>query len=544
MQYVNVYEPISNVTSDVQRTHIVYSGGHYYNHQIYTADSWSSSLTAQTLFTINPPSTQTIMDRNVKIRCYFEVTVDADLKLTLDDSLRQFPINSLIDNLIIQINGTTLSENVADKIHALMTYGNNMQTRNDSCSISLAQPDQFQEYADYATLGTARNVCAAYGENSAEPSRGSCTTIVLDPVTPLRKFRVVLTEPIITSPFESPFCKDKEEGFVNINQMNFTFRWVQNVSRILSHSILGNPINVVSVTMYSPPQLLVLYVTPAMGQVLPSVQTLFYHKTLDYIKVQPTILPGASALYISDSIKMSQILESLLFFVRRNRSLMNHTTSDSFCRIDNVNILYNNQSSLLSTATSDQLYEITKRNGSNLSYAAFNKFRGGVMKINFGKDIALIEGEAPGMQGQYTIQLQIQYTNTSNTTLVTPEAFLCLNMVGMVQIMENACVISLGNLNKEIVTEVQSSGGQISHADYMNLQGGSFLSGLKNFFNKVSKFISPVAHALSNVPMLAPYAGPIATVADAVKTATGGKLKGKGLSGGGLSGGSRRMSRR
>ena len=544
MDFVNVYDPRSDITANgSQRTHVVFSGGSRLNEQTYIADSWGAvgQPFSQALWTINPPSTQTIVDRYIKIRCFFEIEVNADLKYGLDDALRQYPIHSLCETLTVQINGESISDNVSDKLHALLNYGVTQKERNCSVSTTPAMPDNFQEYADYAQFGTAKNPLGGYGENGAEDPRGGFV-IVPDAVTPLRKFKVVCVEPIMMSPFFQG-VGDAEEGFVNINQMNINYRWTQNLSKILSHSSLGNAITNVSVSMYQPPELLVTYLTPAENQILPALQTLPYSKTLDYIKQQPTILAGASALYISDSIKLSQIPDTMYFFVRRNRSTGNQNVSDSFCRIDNIQVLWNNQSGLMGTATPDQLYEMSKRNGCDLSYQQFSKYRGSVLAIKFGENIGLLEAEAVGCQGQYTIQLQIRYTNVSSETLVQPEAMLLFHLVGSVQIAENMARASLGNLTRDIVLETKGSGRAMSHSDYKRLQGGSFWTSLKSFFNKASHLVSPIAKALSNVPALAPYATPIAGISDVVRQATGGRMgSGRGLSGGQMT--KRRLSRR
>jgi len=542
MEFVNVYDTRSDVTADIQRTHVVLSGASRLNQQVYVADSWGAvgQPFSQALWTINPPSTQTIVDRYIKIRTFFEIEVNEDLKYGLDDALRQYPIHSLCETLTVQINGESISDNVSDKLHALLTYGLSIDDRNCSVSTTPTMPDMFQEYADYAQYGSSKNSLGGYGENGAEDPRGGFV-IIPDPVTPLRKFKVVCVEPILMSPFFQG-VGDEEEGFVNVNQMNINYRWTQNLSKILSHSSRGNNITAVGVTMYQPPELLVTYLTPAENQMLPALQTLSYSKTIDYIKQQPTLLAGESGLYISDSIKLSQIPKSLYFFVRRSRATSNQNTSDSFCRIDNVQILWNNQSGLLGTATPDQLFEMSQRNGCKLSYQQFSKYRGSVLCVDFGRDIGLMAQEAVGCQGQYTIQLQIKYTNVSSET-VTCEAMLLMHLLGTFQIAENLARASLGNLTRDIVLSTKESGRSLSHSDYKKLQGGSFWTGLKSFFNKVSHIVSPIANTLKNVPALAPYATPIAGISDIVKSATGGKMRrGGGVSGGGMP--KRRLSRR
>lgn len=392
MEAIKVIEPRVNVKSDVEKNHVVLMGGLRVNQQVNPADSWGSPGTqpVQALWTINPPSTQTIVDRNMKVRCYFEIKTDQDLQIGTNDALRQFPISSLTDVLSVQINGENISDNVSDKLHAMLCFGNNADDRNSQCSTTTTMPDNYKKYADWGTYGSAKSPLSNYGENGAEDPRGGFPITVVDSKT----IRVVLTENIILSPFLSPF-QQQEEGFVNVNQLNISFRWKSNLSQILSHSSLGNAITTVLVTMYQAPEMLTTFITPDLTQPIPQLQVLPYYNSQDYVKNIGAVAIGAEVLCISDSIKLSQIPRKLYLFVRHQRSTSNQNTSDSFLKIKRLSVLWNNQSGLFSSASEQDLFEISKRNGLNLTYPQWDKYRGGVMCIEFGKDVGLLDNEAP-----------------------------------------------------------------------------------------------------------------------------------------------------
>ncbi len=392
METIKVIEPRCNVKADVEKNHGVLMGAMRVNQQVNPADSWGSVGTqpVQALWTINPPSTQTIVDRNMKVRAYFEVTVDQDLQLGTNDALRQFALSSLCDVLSVQINGENISDNCSDKLHAMLCYGNNADGRNSQCSTTPTMPDNYKKYGDWGLYGSAKNPLSAYGENSSEDARGGFPVQVISP----RVFRVVLTENVLLSPFLSPFGR-QDEGFVNINQINISYRWKSNLSQILSHSSLGAAITSVGVTMYQAPEILTTYLTPDLTQAIPQLQVLPYYNSQDYIKNIGSLADGQSTRVISDSIRLSQIPRKLYLFVRHQRSTSTQNTSDSFLKISGLSILWNNQSGLFSGATEQDLFEISKRNGLNLTYPQWSKYRGGVMCIEFGKDIGLLDNEAP-----------------------------------------------------------------------------------------------------------------------------------------------------
>lgn len=525
METIKVIEPRVNVKSDVEKNHVVLYGALRVTEQVEPAQSWGSvgAKPVQALFTLNPPSTSTIVDRFIRIRGYFEIKTDADLELGLNDALRQFPIASITDVLNCQINGETLSDNTADKIHALSCYGNDPQSRQESVSTSASAPDAYQQYADWATYGSAKNPLAKFGESTYDP-RGGFPVEVID----ARTIRVILTEPIFMSPFLSGYGR-QSEGFVNVNQMNLNWRWKSDLSQMLSHSSLGNAITAVSVSMYQAPELLVNYLTPDLMELIPQLQTLPLTKQNEYLKTYDGIADGASQLMISDSIKLSQIPRKLFLFARHKRSTSTHATSDSFLKIDNLNVLWNNQSGLLSNASEQQLYEISRRNGLNLSYGSWSKYRGGVMCIEFGKDIGLLDSEAPGVQGQYTISVQMRTTNVSGAVF-DAEFFMVFLYEGTFSVFENGARASLGNLTQEMVLASKQS-DEMDYHQYTDLSGGSFWTELKGFVNKVARGVQSVgkfaAPALSAAfPEFAPVISGVMRGADAVRNATGGGLSG------------------
>lgn len=75
MQAIKVIEPRVNIKDDLEKNHIVLQGGLRYTEQKHTADSYGSlgAVPVQALWTIYPPSTQTIVDRLFRVRMYVQV---------------------------------------------------------------------------------------------------------------------------------------------------------------------------------------------------------------------------------------------------------------------------------------------------------------------------------------------------------------------------------------------------------------------------------------------------------------------------------------
>jgi hypothetical protein len=483
----------------------------------------------------------------MKVRCYLEIKADADFQLGSNDALRQLPISSIADVITCQINGETVSDNLADRVHAMLSAGDREEW-NKSLSMSACMPDMYQNYADKASAsfgGTAKNALAGYGEASAYDPRGGFPVEVVDSTT----VRYVVTEPLLLSPFYSGQGR-QEQGFVNVQQFNISIRWKADLSKVWSHdSKNGNAITTLDVKFYRAPELLTTYLTPDLTQPIPQLQVLPYHKPIDYIKssTPAALAPGASTQITSDSIKLSQIPRKLMVFCRRNRSTSDYKKADSFLAIQNIDLLWNNQSGLLSQCGPQELYEISRRNGSNMSFPQWSKYRGSCFIAEFGKDIGLLDNEAPGVQGQYTLQVRATVKNTDD--LEDPQDFdadfyVTVVNEGTFSISENQARASLGNLTPASVLAAKAS-DELDYDHYEALQGGRFSTKLKHFVNKVARGIQKGVKAAELAgPGLAaafPELAPALSTLPAVGRAAG---VARELTGGSMMGGRRRGRRR
>jgi hypothetical protein len=542
MQSVVVMSPRANVVSDVERNHLIKVGPSRIEPQVIPALSWGTPGAAprSAQWSVSPPSTQTIVDRFVRTKIYLEVkSGNQAFQIGLNDALRQYPISSITDTITAQINGETVSQNSGDFIHALGAFGTDVPERNKSLSTTASQPDQYQEYSDWATYGSARNVMAAYGENATEQTRGGLDyKIAADGLS----FRIEITEPLFLSPFFSGHGNE-QEGMVNISQINLTIRWSSILSKIMSHSSLGGDLGTLDVSFYQAPELLLNYLSPDLTQQLPAVQTLPYSQQQEYVRPMGAVASLASTTVISDSVKLSMIPDRMYLFCRHSRTGMTEAVTDSFLKINRVRVNWNNSSSLLGTASSEQLYEMSSRAGLDMTYPQFSKYRGSVVCVQFGKDIGLGDAEAPGVVGQYTISTQIDVENTS-TLAHDYEFFMVFSMGGTFSVFENGARASIGNLTQQEVLMARSSAPRMDYHEASRLSGGGFFDNLKKFANTVSKGVQSVAGVVGNVagaiPLpfaqkLAQGANMVGDVAGSVRSLTGGRVSGGRVSGGAMS---------
>lgn len=501
MNTIVVKEQVMDVVSDSQQNHIVYSGCQRSTQQVLSAQSsqLNPSPPQQTTFVYNPPSLQSVVDREIYVKAYLDVVVNQPLVFGVEDCLRAFPLNSITNITSVSINGESVSDNSGEKLAPLLTYGVTSQELDRTASTTPAQPDSYQQYNSWVTEGSARNPACFYGENSGCVSRGSFELEILSPT----HFRCVVSEPLFISPLSQGF-HGKVEGMVNVSELVVVLTHSQNVGRILSHSSNGNPITVVSTTFYRVPELLLTICTPPIDQPIPSLQQLPYQKPNQYVREMGNIAPGATQNIYSDTVRLSLIPEYIYLFAKHSQSTESFATSDSFLSIENVSVSWGNDTGILANASKEQLFQICQKNGCTLSWPAWSRFRGGVMAIRLGAEIGLQPFEAPGLSGSYTIQVNITFKNQSASTFNGSFYLVTMNS-GVFSIAANVGRASLGGLTPEIILEARRSGRQMSHADYKRLSGGSFWTSLKSIINKVSGALAPVLGAVN------PALGQIAT---------------------------------
>ena len=538
MSIIRVIEPRCDIRSDVEQNHVVLGGSQRVTQQILSADS-SQLLPAPpstSQWSITPPSNQTIVDRKIMVRHYIQVDATGGaFEVGTNDSLRQFPVSSLIDVTTVEINGESVSDQTGDKLHALLCYGNNGSDRTKSVSVAPAMPDAYQDYNDWTLYGTGKCPLKEYGESSYEDGRGGFP--VAETVGALIR-RYVVTEPLWISPMYQGFGH-QTEGFVNINQLNISLRYKSDTSRVWSHASSGQPITNVTCKFYRAPEVLITYLTPDSLQPIPDVQVLPYSKPQQYIKNAGTVAPGDTTTLYSDSVRLSQIPRALYLFVRHDQPSSTFAVPDSFLSIEGVSVNWNNESGLLASATQQDLFEMSSRNGLNLSWSGFSKYRGSVLCLEFGKDIGLPDSQAPGVQGSFTIQVNLTCRNTGTSNFSGDFYMVTLNE-GTFSIAQNSARASIGNFSPEMILKATQA-PHMSDYHYRSLHGGGFFTSLKNVLGSVAHGVSklaPIAQSVSEkfAPELSPLVSQVGDVASASA-----RLLGKGGGRGGrLIGGSLR----
>lgn len=477
------------------------------------------------------------------------VTVPAGAKLFdigNNFSLQAFPFNSLLTTATVQINNTTVSINMKDVIPSLLRLNDSRELyRWNSTTPSL--PDQaYGVYAD--AIGTNNNPMAAYGNASYDVDqvpRGAfplviaqrylngvaqgAGTLAMGTGVAGDVYEIVLTtivtEPLFLSPFIYGHPQFNQQGLLGINNMAFTLNIDNLAARLCSSTAvqgaggnwivkspagqspitLGdpyagtlaftNPVAVGGLAPVSAPALLFRFLSTQPSDMVETKNIVPYMDFPRYLTASannPSVANGATATLTTSNLQINQIPDLFIINIRKPMAQQNCFDPTGFLSIRSISINLNNQSGLLSSASTFDLWKMSVKNGSTQSWAEFSgqAFKtdaatgavvpvastGSLLIINPAYDLSLPDYISCGSLGNYNFQAQISVYNQLAT--MNPEIIVtCVNS-GIFTTQQGVSAVYTGILTKEMVLAAKTSGqaSAMMSAEVSRMVGGSMLN--------------------------------------------------------------------
>lgn len=562
-----------------------------------------SSSNSSIVFNVQIPSENIVIDRHLLVASQLAFQISAGgagvyavpdgeqvFQYGLTDCLQAFPLNSLFTTTQATINNVSVSTNLQDILPMIMRMNDKrMLSRYNSLTPSL--PDaQWGEYKD--GTGTNSNPLAAYNNTSYDEDfepRGAyhldflqidryVNGVYVDrsPIcvaaagtnTWVISIKVSVTEPFLAL---SPFINCEPEnsaGIVGVNNMSMVLNIDASCKRLFStanNAVVGGN----SLGGYISNIALGLPVAPNAG----SSQSVGFVNTrllFNFLSLQPeqyakistknvvpfldyprylttftsgtTIAPAGSFTLTSQSIQLNQIPDLIMICARVPMSSQNWNYTSSFLTINSVSINFNNASGLLASATQQDLYNLSFRNGSAQSYYEFrgsadvnDNATGGVLaKATTGSmlvlnpvfDFSLPSYLSASSLGQYQFQFNINVSNQYDFSIVQPELCILTMNSGVFATQQGTSQIFTGILTKEQVlrTKEQNPVPHLDSVEYKRMVGGKLqnrgMGSLMKMMKRVPEAIAAKAGAMS-----------------------AGAMSGAGMSGGSISGGKKSVSK-
>lgn len=525
-----------------------------------------------------PPNDKTFMSRKLKLRCDITVTFTGTntnpgaTRLFAEDGLWAFrnnPLNNSMQTIQAKFNGQTVTQSQNELIQPLSNYNENHRERNAAKSLSAcSMADNYQKYS-YGK-DTLKNPLASLKDSSYDIGRSNIKLVeIVNHTTTQFQAKYQLAEYIMMSPFAWMECDDS--AFIHLQDFSLKFTMVSNLAEaMLSHVDPSDLANVtitnasVSITGAS---LLQYFITPTLQQLaqIPREINYDYYDVNYYPTIITSAIPATSALGVNDAwtppatsviqsnnITVNYVPHRMYFFIRKLQANRLAYEPDVYPSIEALQLQFGNDPAIFVNASQQQLYEICRKNGYRYSFnewsgweysvSGIRGLRGSIMAVDFGYDVQLKNGLAPGVGGNFNIQVQISVKNLSQSALAANQYAFYQVVVnqGVFKIGNGTALPELGTLNMSDVINAKMD-PKIMNADlYRKVQMG--YGG--NIFSSIGKFALRNVLSGATLPFRA-----IGDLADVAKAVGSGKKKKKGgvYSGGVRVGGVRagkRLSRR
>ena len=493
------------------RDFAVYEGGEQITYNPFSTTAFSNNYIT---FNVKTPSPRVVLDRKIYIRYTIQLTFNpvanpSNTKVLVSghDAFRAFPLTSCMTSINLQINGVGITLNPEDIIHALLRYNTCEKVLDLDYSTAPSMLDKSQDYAQL--YNTNRNPLAYYGDNGYQIGRGGFVIKSLVNTNTQAVLVAEITEPLFVSPLN--FGAGNSQGFVGVTELDVSIN-LSNLSRMWSHltSTNGVVFNEQSIVpQISNPTLLLCYITPKEIFPIPTSVSYSYYFVRDIQTNQGIVVPpNTTANLIMTNTQLASIPRRIFIYAERPRSGTGQKTlltTDTFFSIESVSITWNNINSVLASATKQDLYQISKKNGCNLSWdewsgensPRFNStpigqndteitLTGSVLCLDMGEDIGLNSLLAPGVGGNYNLQVYVNVKNIHPTDSIAPTLHCVIVSEGAFTILNNTAIPSDAILSKVDVLNVS----QMPETDLPPLDafyGGSFWSKLKDIGSDVLK---------------------------------------------------------
>jgi hypothetical protein len=333
----------------------------------------------------------------------------------------------------------------------------------------------------------------------------------------------------------------------------------------------GNALGTANSNMFSNTRLLMTFLTPHPSDLMPARNIVPFYELPRYVttNLSPVLRVGATAVgsnfvipytvnggtqLTSQTLQLNQIPDKLAIMVRKSMGTQKWGDSESFLPIRHMTMNFNNNSGILASAQCEDLYRMSKDNGSQQCWEQWvglasspyveetgpilkpivplsftpSGFRtvptvGSVLILEFGKDIQLVEDFfAPGSLGNFNLQLSVWVDNYQAQDFVGTgdlELVLITMNSGVFVCERGTSSTYTGILTRADVLEA-SDQKAYTHSDVERMVGGGFMDKIKSGVQK----LAPLAKELA--PILMPH----------VEKYVKGKM-GMGMSAGGGSGG-------
>jgi hypothetical protein len=516
---------IENITNKLN--YPVYSGASINSYCQYNSISADNN---QIIFNCAIPSEDTIIDRNIMINATYKIKLTITniavgataFNYGLGECFQSFPIHASMKNMTCSLNNTSFSINTQDVMQQLLKLIEPREFQKYN-GMTPTMPDlYFNNYTD--AIGSKADPTADYKESGydnhliprgAHPLKsinvlhtkaagGTDASLISTNVadTWIITIESEFTEPLLISPFLFHSKHNyNNQGIYGIYTFNLNINLDTSLKRFFTTNNDNISISFDATNPISNAYLLFNFLNIQETDNLPTKNIIPYTDYPVYISTDSDILnAGNSKIIISQNFQLNQIPDLFILSVRRPMANTTIKNTNSFLPIRNISVSFNNKSGLLSSATTQDLYRLSKTNGSVQSWYEFYGYAGkqntnpaittinqylyttsgSLVLINPAKDLGLPYFLSNGSIGNFNIQFKIDVINNTTDNFI-PEIVIITANTGFIINDKGNTDIYTGILNKELVVET------VLNKDKIPINSNPLIGGC---LNKIDELLS------------------------------------------------------
>jgi len=532
---VKVIDPIFDLSSSARQMFLSLVGADETDYDFVKADSVTNS---NAKFNNIKPSRETYIGRKIPVSVPVTLEwagnpagdVNKPFLLRGKNAFRAFPISSVTNLLKCKINNETSEIQLYNTIHPLMHYNVSNETLFEDHSISPNLLDNAQRYEEYSKNGVMNNVLGdfIYGLGKRYARGSYPMEVEYNNERDGCKITAILFEYVMLPPMA--WGSHLPGGFTHIQTFKLEFDFISNLQRMWSHSTELEVADVTPTVNIGEEMYVYMKKFTRNAALVPRAPDLIQYP---YFEVDPRVYnntaafaPNQTRTLNSGTYSISSIPERTLIYVGRGETEMAnaatcHKQTDSYFRIDAVDLTFDNKKAILSGTESINLYTISQKNGLKSPYIAWNGVTselgplvaggnqvkhgllGSILALQYGTDVLLKETRSAGVGGHFNFEVKVTCTNINQVETITPDVYMVHIYQGIYTITSNGhSSADVGILTEaDVVLSRQDKKAPTAsfNAIVDSYGSGNFFSafhdfsrGLINSAKKVGKHITPV----------------------------------------------------
>jgi len=450
-------------------------------------------------------------------------TGDPVITFGKDIALSAFPLHNLVSVLNATINDTTVSTNLSDVLWEISRLSDSAKNRSQrTCPTYL---DNFANYND--AYDTNTNAIAGYGSSidkntipngafwNVQFTSSDGKNVVTAPVATSSAtsypvyIKFTSVEKLMVSPFVWNDADENSTGLSQIQNIQVVMNMVNpSLTNTAGRVLRYNTRTIAGISSlqynsnapnggFSDSKLQCLFLTPSLSLPLSPVSRVQY---LEYPRFKQSFT-GVSTLsanntggvkYSSNTYTLPSIPDAIVIYAKP-QSYADGTQADWYFPINNISVNFDNYSGLLSSLSNAQLYSLSQYNGIDTDWNSWNgicynsknymnqledgnkqtsQLIGSPLILKPGKDITLQVGQAPGLQGQFTIQFDFTLTNPTATAYSSFDLYILTINSGFFESIKGSSRVQKNVLTQKDIIDADNK-GSLTKPDIERLVGGA-----------------------------------------------------------------------